>query len=122
MTNLALFRYTVRISAKQLLISFLLAASLLFNQAGINFLHDTHDAHQTILADPSEDILLPHGEHCRVCSIDVVCHLFIALQQDFDAVVPQADVHSSVDTQSPTGIVTLIRNKAPPVVTGSLLS
>ena len=56
--------------------SLLLIAALAFGQIGAGFLHNKHDAHETV-ADPDHTVLVPHGEHCKVCSIDWV-HQFIA--------------------------------------------
>ncbi|HEX8061004.1 MAG TPA: hypothetical protein VF473_08720 [Cyclobacteriaceae bacterium] len=53
-------------------------ASLLFTQVGVGFLHDKHDAHERIdKAQRDQTQLHKHGEHCKVCSIDMFFSLFI---------------------------------------------
>ncbi len=55
----------------------LLAVSLLFGQMGIGWIHDPHDFHTTVSTGPSNaDTLLPHGEHCQVCLLDLLSPFF----------------------------------------------
>ncbi len=58
----------------------LLIVALLFGQIGAAFLHNEHDAHETTIEagfDLHQEVLLPHGEHCKVCAVDWV-HQFLA--------------------------------------------
>jgi hypothetical protein len=60
--------------------SMLLIMALLFGQIGAGFLHNKHDAHETVSEQhqqSNETVLLSHGEHCKVCAIDWV-HQFVA--------------------------------------------
>lgn len=55
----------------------LLAVSLLFGQMGVGWIHDPHDFHTTVSTGPSTaDTLLPHGEHCQVCMVDLFSPFF----------------------------------------------
>ena len=58
--------------------SFFLAASLLFTQAGLGYFHDNHNAHERIdQAQKNQTQLHKHGEHCKLCSIDLFFSLFV---------------------------------------------
>ena len=91
----------------------LLAAALIFGQVGAGFFHNKHDAHQTI-ADLHNTVLLPHGEHCKVCSVDWV-HQFLvsslevgSVQQDHIVYEPTVS-HSFINTSR-----LLTKDRAPP--------
>lgn len=59
-------------------LSYLLIATLLFSQIGVSFFHTRHDEHGPRVETPAnQDTLQQHGEHCKVCSIDVFNHAFI---------------------------------------------
>lgn len=61
-----------------------LIVALIFGQVGAGFLHNKHDAHESIIdLDNDVPVLLNHGEHCKVCAVDWV-HQFLA--EDFDIV------------------------------------
>jgi hypothetical protein len=58
--------------------SIFLALSLLFVQVGLGYFHDKHDAHERIeQAQKDQTQLHKHGEHCKICSIDLFLSLFI---------------------------------------------
>jgi hypothetical protein len=53
----------------------LLLSSLLFGQLAVNLLHDNHDFHEAVAQAQKGDSLQKHGEHCKVCSLDIVLNL-----------------------------------------------
>lgn len=98
----------------QLVVSGLLVALLLFNQAGVNYMHDTHDAHAAISGDRSKGVILPHGDHCKICSIDVLFNLYFSVPSEYQVPRHEVSVYLSRPTAQPIRVVTLARNKAPP--------
>lgn len=57
--------------------SIFLIATILFGQVGVNYFHDRHDAHENI-AKTDQTTLQKHGEHCKVCSLDLLLKLHLA--------------------------------------------
>ena len=54
----------------------MLLASLLFTQVGGGYFHNKHDAHKhTNLLAAGEYAIQEHGEHCKLCAIDLI-HLY----------------------------------------------
>lgn len=91
----------------------LLAAALIFGQVGAGFFHDKHDAHETVV-DLDHTVLLPHGEHCKICSVDWV-HQFLASGSDIISVQQQRVVFEptlSYSTISSSRLLT--KDRAPP--------
>jgi hypothetical protein len=67
---------------------FLLIANLLFSQFAVNLFHDRHDVHeQSLELQTGESALQKHGEHCKVCSLDIVFNLL---------------AHSTIQLKDPT--------------------
>lgn len=92
----------------------MLIIALAFGQVGAGFFHNKHDAHETVV-DLDHTVLLPHGEHCKICSVDWV-HQFVAsffdigsVEQNHIAYEPEP-FYSIIDP-SPS----LTRDRAPPV-------
>ena len=61
----------------------LLGFSLLFNQVGLNFFHSKHDAHESYTVQSDEAQFHSHGEHCKVCALDTLFHLFFEASGEF---------------------------------------
>jgi hypothetical protein len=89
--------------------------SLLFTQVGAGFFHNQHDAHkETHILGAGQYALQEHGEHCKVCSIDLI-HLFSESfsvtiksgQDNFVFITPVAGIPSTVHS--------FLRGRAPPV-------
>lgn len=91
----------------------LLTAALIFGQVGAGFFHNKHDAHQTIV-DLDKTVLVEHGEHCKICSVDWV-HQFINESFEFESLEDQpvsfvaTDIHEVVDS-----IILFENGRAPP--------
>lgn len=60
-----------------------LGGALLFNQVGLNFFHDRHEAHEFYAANKQHKaMLLSHGEHCQVCSLEVLFNVVLPVTTD----------------------------------------
>lgn len=56
----------------------LLSLVLLFTQIGVAFLHDDHNSHRAVAKHLlNDEVLLPHGEHCKICSLEILFQLDI---------------------------------------------
>jgi hypothetical protein len=54
----------------------LLIVNLLFSQFAVNLFHDRHDVHEpAIELEKGQSAVQKHGEHCKVCSLDIVFNL-----------------------------------------------
>ena len=54
-------------------LSLLLIASLGLSQIGAGFFHNRHDAHKnTVVLNAGEFAIQEHGEHCKLCAIDLI--------------------------------------------------
>lgn len=97
--------------------AWLVIITLLFGQLGVGFLHNRHDFHEKVSFSTTEhgDVLLPHGEHCKVCAIDLF-HQFVTnttwIAQEF-LVANTAFVQSTSDYQLLVLFET--QGRAPPV-------
>lgn len=61
----------------------LLSSALLFNQVGLNFFHDRHEAHEYFAASKkNQSMLLNHGEHCQVCSLEVLFNVVLPVSTE----------------------------------------
>jgi hypothetical protein len=95
--------------------SSLLIAALIFGQVGAGFLHNKHDAHETVVAfDKHQTVLLNHGEHCKVCAVDWLQQSDLVFSE---FVLPKTEYHFSslikVSSLSDPAFI-LNNNKAPP--------
>lgn len=96
--------------------SFLLIGSILFGQIGVDFMHDPHNAHEkTVKLDGPHKTIQKHGEHCKVCSIDLFINLFV----ENDTTTPSREMSSTTIATDPFnhGFVfsTPTRGRAPPL-------
>jgi len=106
----------VRARPFRILFSIFLAASLLFTQAGLGYFHDKHDAHERIDPTGKDQIQLhKHGEHCKVCSIDLFFSLFIDDEvvtiNDPPKVIAACIIHNALQTVP----LTFFEGRAPPI-------
>jgi hypothetical protein len=66
-----------------------LACNLLFSQVAFNFFHTKHDAHQSYQTRSDQDQFHSHGEHCKVCGLDTLFHLYFEASPEFDFYLPE---------------------------------
>jgi hypothetical protein len=93
----------------------LVATALIFGQVGAGFFHNKHDAHETVI-DLNSTVLLPHGEHCKVCSVDWV-HQFLASGFDIGSVEEEHISYEPVRVYSIINSSRLLTNdRAPPFI------
>lgn len=95
---------------------FLLIANLLFSQFAINLFHDRHDVHEpAIELQKGESAIQKHGEHCKVCSLDIVFNLltdpFIQLESPPQETTQTTAFNVEVELIS----VSFSQDRAPPV-------
>jgi hypothetical protein len=58
-----------------------LTAGLLFSQIGAGYFHNKHDAHKnTHILPVGKFAIQQHGEHCKLCAIDLITLYHEALQ------------------------------------------
>jgi hypothetical protein len=67
---------------------FLLSLSLLFNQIGLNFFHDKHDAHKSYKVQSEQTQLHYHNDHCKACALDTLFHLYFDSSPEFQFYQP----------------------------------
>jgi len=90
-------------------------AALIFGQVGAGFFHNKHDAHETVI-DLDDTVLVPHGEHCKICSVDWV-HAFVGVDFDIDPVQAKISIPEPVSVYSIFNSPRLLtKDRAPPVV------
>lgn len=94
----------------------ILGSSLLFNQIGLHFFHNAHDAHEYFsAAKKNQTILLNHGEHCEVCSLEVLFNIVLPVSTE----LPSQTFSSAFVDQSVPESVLIYRahsqGRAPPV-------
>src|SRR5688572_30212828 len=64
-----------------ILLLWILTAGLLFSQIGAGFFHNKHDAHkETHLLGAGKFAIQEHGEHCKLCAVDLI-HLYAESHQ-----------------------------------------
>ena len=114
----AIFVHPKILKRKTLHITFrlLLNANLLFSQFAINMFHDRHDVHEpAIELQKGESALQKHGEHCKVCSLDIVFNLltdpFIQLESPPQETIQTTAFNVAVELIS----VSFSQGRAPPV-------
>lgn len=93
----------------------LLTAALIFGQVGAGFFHNKHDAHEAV-ADLDHTVLVQHGEHCKICSVDWV-HQFVGEDFHFETLREQPEIFLVRDIiEEPNSIILFNSDRAPPVV------
>jgi hypothetical protein len=94
----------------------LLGAALLFNQVGLNFFHDRHDAHEYFSADQkNHTILLSHGEHCQACSLEVLFHVVLPVSTEVPQPVSISEFSERVFPRTVIVFTAFAQGRAPPV-------
>lgn len=95
--------------------SLMLIIALVFGQVGAGFFHNKHDAHETVI-DLDHTVLVPHGEHCKICSVDWV-HQFVGESLDFEFLAAQQVVFIATDILPVVDSIILFENgRAPPFI------
>jgi hypothetical protein len=104
----------VRKSSLHISVLCFLLVSLVFNQVALNFFHNKHDAHKSYAVRGDGSQFLPHGEHCKVCALDTLFHLY------YEA-VPELHLHQPRETVVAISILAkviapddFIKGRAPP--------
>jgi hypothetical protein len=109
---------SLRKKALHIAFPFILIANLLFSQVAINLLHDAHDFHQPVteLQKKGAATVQTHGEHCKVCGLEAMFHLFHQ-QQDKLQIRTCNNLEKSIDIVADLSSVhPFVNGRAPPVV------
>src|SRR5882762_2980828 len=95
----------------------LLIVNLMFGQVALNFLHNPHSEHAPgIKVASAKANIHQHGEHCKICSLDIVLHL-LAENPYRESEVYTLEVQVSGHVQvSETNCISSIQDRAPPVI------
>jgi hypothetical protein len=94
----------------------ILGAALLFNQVGLNFFHDSHDAHEFFeAAKKNQTMLLHHGEHCEICSLEVLFNVVLPVSTEVPQPVKISEFSEQVFPQPVIVFTALSQGRAPPV-------
>lgn len=93
----------------------LLATNLVFNQVGLYFFHDKHDAHEVLKQETNQAQFHKHGEHCNVCALDTLFNLFFEPALEINPVQPQALHQVDYSTGVQLSSLRFSQNRAPPV-------
>lgn len=95
----------------------LLLADLLFGQLVVNLLHDRHVFHSpTQVGQHGEYSLQAHGEHCKICALDIL-HNVIADSFILRDIHPQAIVMTAARTNDFRDIsIHYIQDRGPPIL------
>jgi hypothetical protein len=95
----------------------ILGAALMFNQVGLNFFHDSHDAHEFFSATrKNQTILLNHGEHCQVCSLEVLFNIVLPVTTEIPQPVVVSEFSGQLYPQPVVVFAALAQGRAPPAI------
>jgi hypothetical protein len=100
-----------------IVLSGFLIANLLFSQIVINLLHDRHDAHEATIELPDgKASIQKHGEHCKVCSLDI--HFKLFKNNPFRLAPQQQDLILTIACVASEKLipVSFSQDRAPPVL------
>jgi len=93
--------------------SIVLITALAFGQVGVGFFHNKHDAHESVI-DLDRTVLVKHGEHCKVCAVDLA-HQVIAPDLDIQLAEIASSTPVAFDYISSTLFSRpLTKDRAPP--------
>jgi len=102
--------------AVHIAISVLVGSCLLFGQLGAIYLHTRHDEHKAEVGKTENTVIIAHGEHCKICAVDV-------FNQQFEAVVNSYLVYHSPsvfayqqEIFAPFNYLLLFNGRAPPAI------
>jgi hypothetical protein len=93
---------------------FFLSLSLLFNQVGLNFFHDKHDAHKSYRVQSSQTQLHYHKDHCKACALDTLFHLYFDSSSEFPFSQPEKTVVAIPVSAKVIATHDFIKGRAPP--------
>jgi hypothetical protein len=93
-----------------------LASNLLFNQVALNLFHNKHDAHKSYQTQSDQEQFHSHGEHCKVCGLDTLFHLYFEASPEFDFCRPEEAAASIPVLAQVIASSYPINGRAPPVL------
>jgi hypothetical protein len=99
-----------------------LIANLLFSQVVINLLHDPHDFHQPVselqqeLHKQGKATVQEHGEHCKVCSLDILFNILPNPSTILDFSVPKVAAVIYAHVEAGQSVLSFSKDRAPPIL------
>lgn len=106
----------MKVRPYHLIFSLFLAGALLFSQAGLTFFHDKHIGRQhTDWPHKYQTQLNKHGEHCKICSINLFFSLFVESPDQLTELTGKAATQDVVQDKVETIATSFSRGRAPPV-------
>jgi hypothetical protein len=110
-----IFRGNLNKKVLHIAISAFLITNLLFSQLVINLLHDRHDAHEpAIELEKGQAALQRHGEHCKICSLDIVFNLFENPPPQLETQQQNSTLITSCAVNEKFVLVSFSQDRAPP--------
>jgi hypothetical protein len=93
-----------------------LGLGLLFNQVGLHFFHDQHEAHEWLSAPADQAQYHTHGEHCKLCATDTLFTLFFEQSAVLTLYPYQSVLFSVAGYDIHSTPVAYSRGRAPPFI------
>lgn len=95
----------------------LLSSCLLFNQVGLNFFHDRHEAHEYFAANKkNQSMLLNHGEHCQICSLEVLFNVVLPVSAEIPKQFFATEFNQEIAIQIAFDCLERASGRSPPFV------
>ena len=101
----------------QITFPFILIANLLFSQIVVNLLHDRHDFHEPIVELQKGASIQKHGEHCKICSLDILFNLLVNPSTKINALPVKDTLIVPLVVDVRTTLISFSQDRAPPVLT-----
>jgi len=104
----------MRVRAQILIQLWIVLGSLLLGQVGAGFFHNKHDAHKiTRVLAPGEYAIQEHGEHCKLCAIDLI-QLYAEPLEACGIQEPAKSIFVVGSYGSPSASASISRGRSPP--------
>ncbi len=95
-----------------------LTSALLFNQVGLYFFHDKHDAHEFFEAtQKNKTLLLNHGDHCQACSLEVLFNVVLPVVTEIPQQVFVNEFFQKAYTEPVFDLIEVVTGRGPPIRT-----
>lgn len=94
-----------------------LIGNLLFSQIIVSLLHDRHDAHKpTVELGVGKWAVQEHGEHCKVCSLDIIFNLYNACLHPSKSGKQKNIFDGLVASNAELILISFCQDRAPPIL------
>ncbi|MEQ8304179.1 MAG: hypothetical protein RIB47_12370 [Cyclobacteriaceae bacterium] len=96
-------------------LAYLLGGCLLFGQLGATFFHTLHDEHKASITIDNQTSIVPHGEHCNICGIDMFNKHFDVQNRSLEFSFPALVYLVAGDSLKANASDSYAKDRAPPV-------